>query len=100
MSCITEVGARYLRILSRKGNYEKVYLDSLTPQTSEIYIVDRRKKNGAARIHIFRDKTFSANGPIVQLPSLELSEGLLIDLFTSLVILARLAVPGMSESTS
>jgi hypothetical protein len=52
------------------------------------------------RIHIFRDKTFSANGPILQLPSLELSKGLLIDFFTRLVILARLAVPGMSESTS
>jgi hypothetical protein len=58
------------------------------------------KKMVQRRIHIFRDKTFSANGPIVQLPSLELSEGLLIDLFTRLVILVRLAVPGMSESTS
>ena len=52
------------------------------------------------RIHIFRDKNISANGPFVQLPSLELSKGLLIDYFTSLVILARRAVPGMSESNS
>ena len=53
------------------------------------------------RIHIFRDKkNISANGPFVQLPSLELIKGLLIDFFTSLVILARLAVPGMSESNS
>ena len=48
----------------------------------------------------FATKNISANGPFVQLPSLELSEGLLIDLFTRLVILVRLAVPGMSESNS
>ena len=72
----------------------------LTPQSSEIYIVDGGKKMVQRRIHIFRDKTFSANGPILQLPSLELSKGLLIDFFTRLVILVRLAVPGMSESTS